>query len=465
MSYNFNFLLKLERTHGFLTSFLIVVSTMVGTGIYFSTGSILAITQNGGMALVLWALGGFVALTGALCYAELSAMMPDCGGEYLYLKKTFGLLPAFLTGWISILVGFSASIAACALSLSEYFHNFLLQLLGPMSFPESLFAEKTAQKTAASAVIFFFGLFHMVNMKMGRAIQNSLAVLKIAVALLFTAFGIYFIEWSNLERIGLVSFPSGINLNSFSQLSLGLLIVSFAYSGWNSSAYIGGEIKNPDKNLPLSLIGGTVFTMLLYLLLNIIFLMSAPAEELAGQNTIAAIAAQHLFGPKVAASLTLGIVLVLLSSICVQLMVGPRICYSMAQDRVIFSALGVVSLRFHTPVFAVLLITAVSILYVLVGNPDLLMQYMGFALSIFPFITVLSLMILRHRYPTLKRPYKVPWYPLTPILHLLLSGLTMIASLISMAKSSLFAVSVLLLGIPVYFLWKRFLIRNKMPIN
>lgn len=433
---------------------------MIGTGIYFSTGDILASAQNGGMVLILWAVGGFIALTGALCYAELAALMPDCGGEYIYLKKTFGMLPAFLTGWISILIGFSASIAACALSFSEYLRHFFLQLPDPFFSWSTSLASLSTQKIIATAVILFFGLSHMLHIKMGRALQNTLAWLKIGVAVLFVILAAGFIDWSQVDRIGLPSSSTTISFSSFLPLSLGLLIVSFAYSGWNSSAYVGGEIKNPIQNLPLSLIGGTVFTMFLYLLLNIVFLMSTPAQELAGQSAIAAIAAQNLFGPEIAAALTFGILLVLLSSMCVQLLVGPRICYSMAQDRVIFRALGEVSPRFQTPVLSVLLISTLSIFYILVGNPNLLMQYMGFALSIFPFITVASLMILRRRYPKLNRPYKVPWYPFTPIVHLFLSGLTMIASLLSMATSSFFAVSVVLAGIPIYFLWKRFSVSN-----
>ncbi|MBN2467075.1 MAG: amino acid permease [Deltaproteobacteria bacterium] len=453
--------MSLERQLGLPTATLAVVAGMIGTGIFFTTGIILGMAHNALLVLVLWVIGALAALTGALSYAELATMWPEAGGEYVYLKRIYGLLPSFLTGWISLLVGFSAPVAISAIAFVKYLNEFCQNVMPSAPFVPSLLSNIWGQKMIAATLILALSSIHIVGVRVGGAVQNVLTAVKLFIVTTFIGFGLFKAEWSSAERL-VAAYPAageaqGVGIPT---MGLALLIIMFSYSGWNAAAYIAGEIKNPEKNLPRALLWGTIITSILYLGLNIVFLMSAPGHRLMGQEAVGAIAAQHLFGSYASRFYTLGIALVLLSSISVEMMLGPRVSYAMAKDKMIFRCLHGVSPTFGTPSAAICLQMSLAIVYVLIGSAQAILEYTGFALAVFPLLAVTGLIVARKSYPELPRPYRV-FHPGIPFFYIVLTLSMLIAGLLTMKHTSWCAVAVILAGVPVYYLWREFLLREE----
>lgn len=428
---------------------------MIGTGIFITTGTALKMTHNSFLILILWLVGGTVALTGSLCYAELATIWPDVGGEYVYLKNTFGLLPSFLTGWISLVVGFSAPVATSSISLVKYLDQFWLTSMQHEGEMSHILSGDWTQKIIAAAIIFIFGAVHIIGVKRGSRIQNVLTLIKLLIAVTLIGFGIYMADWSMSERLfSSYSWAEGELPAGMPIYGLVLLIIMFSYSGWNGASYIGGEIQNPGKNLPRALFFGTLITMLIYIGLNVVFLMSTPGNELMGKDAVGAVASRNLFGPGVSSFFTLGIAIILLSSVSVQMMIGPRVYYAMARDRMIFQYLAYESPRFSTPSVSISIQMVLAIFYVFVGTAQTLMEYMGFALSIFPLLTVIGLMYMRYKRPDLNRPFRVPLYPFVPLIYIALTVVMMVAGFLAWTKASWFAILVVILGIPIFYIWR-----------
>lgn len=445
----------LKRQLGFYTGVFIIVADMIGTGIFMTTGNILSMTGGAMIVLLLWGTGGIVAITGSLCYAELATMWPDVGGEYVYLKKTFGMLPAFLTGWISLVVGFSAPVATSSLLVVQYINRFMHSIAdGAANAPLPLDCLWT-QKGIAAGIIVFFSLMHIIGVKKGGYFQNVLTVLKILLVVSFIVFGFIMADWGNAGRLTADYHDTLKGVGSIPVLGLALLIVMFAYSGWNGAVYIAGEIKEPKRNLPRILLCGTLLTTVFYILLNMVFLLAAPGKEIMGRDEIGAIAGQNLFGPGISGFFTLGIAFILLSAVSVQMMVGPRVYYAMAGDNMMFGFLSRLHPRYETPAYAILIQMGMALFYVFTGSAMTLVIYMGFALNIFPVMTVIGLIYLRIRRPDIERPYRVPLYPLVPLVYLTLSLVMMVAALMNWTTTSFFAIGVVVLGIPVFYLWRK----------
>lgn len=440
-----------------MTGILVIVADMIGTGIFMTTGNILGMTNNALIVLILWGIGGLVAITGSLCYAELATTWPDVGGEYIYLKKSFGFLPAFLTGWISLVVGFSAPVAASSLLLIQYINRFLHMLFVNNTCP-AILDNIWVQKTFAAVLIIFFGIMHTIGVKKGSSLQNILTFLKIFLVLVLIVFGFGMADWSMVGRLTAEYRPqSGAQNYSLPQIGLALLMVMFAFSGWNCASYIAGEIKNPEKNLPKALLLGTLITMVIYLLLNVVFLISSSGTDLMGKDEIGAIAASNLFGPGISGIFTIGIAVILLSAVSVQIMVGPRVYYAMAKDKMIFQSLAKVHPRFETPYLAIIIQIILAVFYVFTGSAMTLVIYMGFALNVFPVLAVIGLMYMRYKQPDLKRSYQVPLYPVVPLIYISLTIMMMIAALLNWTNTSLFAIAVVIIGIPIFYLWQWFI--------
>jgi basic amino acid/polyamine antiporter, APA family len=448
--------LELKRQLGLPTSILIIIASMIGTGIFITTGEVLAMSMSAFSILILWFFAGIVAICGSLCYAELATMWPHVGGEYIYLKKTFGLLPSFLTGWISLVVGFSASVAISAMTFIDYFNKFWVGLITTLGKGDpTLFANIWTQKLISAGVILLFGAIHIHGVKSGSRIQNILTILKLTIVLAIIFLGLYVADWSQADRlVASYPIPAGKAEPGMPIFGLIFLIIMFSFSGWNGASYIAGEIKNPEKILPKALFWGTLLTMIIYLALNVVFLISAPGEALMGKQAIGVISAKHLFGGHIYIFFALAIAIILLSSISVEMMIGPRVYYAMAKDNMTFKHLGRVSKRFQTPSFAILTQTFLSIIYVFIGNATMLMEYMGFALGIFPILTVIGLVYLRIKHPEIERPYRVPFFPVIPLIYILSSSVMMIAGFMAWTYTSKVAIGCIILGIVVFYIWQ-----------
>ena len=446
--------MELKRQLGLVTGIFVIIADMIGTGIFMTTGAILGMTKSAPLVLALWGIGGLTAVCGALCYAELASLWPEAGGEYVYLRNIYGRLPAFLTGWISLVVGFSAPIAASSLLLVQYLDRFFNGISGVDS-SVLLLDSPWIQKSVAAALVVFFGAMHVIGVKRGSSLQNVLTGMKILLVLALIVFGFYQADWSMTHRLAARYDPAPAAVQLVSQAGPALLVVMYAYSGWNCAAYLGGEIVEPGKNLPRALLSGTLITSVLYVLLNVLFLLSAEGTELMGKEEIGAIAVSHLFGTGISGVFTLGIAFVLLSSVSAQMMAGPRVVYAMARDGMIFRQLAGLHQRFETPHNAIVVQTLLAVFYIFTGSALTLVIYIGFALSIFPLLTVIGLLRLRRAGQGAVNSYRAPFYPFLPILFITLTIIMMLTALITWTKTSCFAIAVVLLGIPAFRIWER----------
>jgi basic amino acid/polyamine antiporter, APA family len=436
---------ELKRQIGLMTAMMIIIADVIGTGIFMTTGEVLGMTGNALTVLVLFGVGGVIALTGSLCYAELATMWPEDGGEYVYLKKIYGTLPSFLSGWISLIIGFSLAASMSAITAVNYINKLT---------PDGIFTGAWLPKFVAAGIIVLFSIIHMIGVQKGGLVQNILTIVKLLVVFLFIAMGFYFADWSAGNRLSDIYQAEGGT--SILKWGSSLIIIMYAYSGWNGTTYIAGEIRNPDKNLPRALFLGTLLITVIYLAMNVVYLMSAPGDMIMteGKYTIGALAAKNLFGPNIGPVFDACIVLILLSSVSVQMMIGPRVTYAMAKDRTIFGSLERVNKKFQTPDLAIIVQMAIAVFYVFIGFDAILKMliYMGFALSIFPLMTVIGMVYTRIRKPDLVRPFKVPLFPVLPLIYIILMTGVIITTLIEKTVPSLFALGVVLVGVVIFFI-------------
>ncbi|RSK23825.1 APC family permease [Hymenobacter metallilatus] len=390
-----------------LTGIAIVVANMVGTGVFTSLGFQVESIQDGFALLMLWVVGGIIALCGALCYGELAAAMPRSGGEYHYLSRIYHPAVGFLSGWVSATVGFAAPTAAAALALERYASS-----VWPTLPPRVL----------AVAVVVVLTAVHGSSSKAGSRVQVFVTALKVLVLLGFIGVGIW------LGQPQATTFlPQGTTdwqLLLSPAFAVSLIFVSYAYSGWNAAAYLTGEIQEPQRNLPRILLTGTAIVLALYVGLNFIFLYSTPIPQLKGQVEVGFVAATSLFGAAGGRLMGGLIAALLVSTVSSMIFAGPRIVQAMGEDIPALHWLAQRS-RMGVPLRATLFQATLTLLFVLVSSFAQVVVYAGFILNLFTFLTVLGLFVLRIRQPELPRPYRAWGYPLTPLVFLLLNGWTL----------------------------------------
>ncbi len=414
---------QLKRTIGLGTAVILVIANMIGTGVFTTSGFIMADLKNPAAMILCWFIGGILALTGALCYGELGAIFPKAGGEYIFLRESIGKPFGFLSGWVSLIVGFSAPIAAASIAFSKY----LFRSIGAEASGQEVFnlfgvIPLTFYTISGISVIILFSIAHWYSLSFGSKVQNILTSFKIIVILAFITLG-FFIGKGSLENFG--SGPVSESLFT-GEFATSLIYISFAYSGWNAAAYIGSEIKDPSRNIPLSLLWGTIVVMALYMFLNLLFIYALPISEMTGIEDVGATAAISLFGVKIGSIFSGAITVCLLSVISAMIMTGPRVYYAMARDNAFPRWFGSVNPKHTTPGKAILLQALIAIIMVITSSFDKLLMYIGFTLSLFAMLTVIGLMILRFKLPGIERPYRTFGYPVTPVLFIL-SNLWIIA--------------------------------------
>jgi APA family basic amino acid/polyamine antiporter len=422
---------------GLFSTSNIVIANMIGAGIFTTTGLLMSGLNNPVQLMMLWILGGIIALCGALAYAELGAAMPRAGGEYVFLSKLYHPLFGFLSGWVSFVAGFSAPIAASAIGFSEYFSR---------AFP----GFQEAHKAMAILVIMIFTLIHLRGLKFGTGIQNYLTLLKVGLIVILILAGIFF------GRGNLQHFSQGSSIDwSFGGLKtmgLSLMWIMFAYSGWNASTYIGSEINNPIRNIPRSLLIGTGIVMIMYVLLNMVYVYAIPAEEMKGVLSIGGLAVRNLFGSSMEIAFSLMIAFALFSSLSAFIILGPRVYYSMATDGYFFKFVTKVHPRFHVPSGAILLQAAIAIIMVLSGTFDQILTYMGFSLGFFPILAVAGVFKLRS---TNQSRLNLRGYPVFLAVYILFGATMLILSYIERPLESSIALLTIFTGIPVYYYFRK----------
>ena len=444
----------LRRDLGPLDGAAIVVSNVIGSGIFIVPAFVAQDVPNAWAMLGVWLAGGVLAFAGAMAYAELAALRPRAGGEYVYLHEAFGPLAGFLTGWTSFVAGFSGAIAASAVGLASYLGRFvpaagdttpLLQLpLGVATLTLS------PQAVVALTAIAGLSVVHVVGLGPGRFVQNVLAALKVLVLVAFVALGF---------TIGLgtsTNFAAAAGPVAPAGWALALIPVMFSYSGWNAAAYVAEEMRDPGRNVPLALGIGTVVVIVVYLLLNALYVYALPVAELAAVDVrVVDATADRLFGPAGAAPLAAASVVMIAASISAMILAGPRVYYAMAQNGQFFARLAEVHPTFRTPTAAILAQSAWAGLLVLTGTFDQLVEYTGFAVVLFAGVAVTALFVLRRREPLAPRPFRAWGYPLAPLVFALAS-LFMVANAIWRSPgTSAAGLLIIGAGIPAFFLFRR----------
>lgn len=443
----------LERKLGLGSATVLVIANMVGTGIFTISGFILLELQNTQMLLLAWFLGGLFALIGALCYGELGSVFPHAGGEYIYLRKIFGPLSAFLSGWISLIVGFSAPIAAASIAFATY-------LLGSQEiswFSLELFGVEIIDLNLISFVaiicVLVLSYVHIHSVDFGKNVQNFLTSIKVFFVILLIAGGFAFGK-GDPTRVTQALFNSQESV-SFAAFALALVFISFAYSGYNAASYLGAEIKDPQKNLPLSLFLGTLFVTLLYLLLNLVYVYALPKESMSGMLEVATGASNALFGETLGSVLSFAIAIGLLSVVSAMIMSGPRVYYAMAKDGLFFKGFQTICQERKTPKKAIYLQAVLAIAMILTATFETLLIYIGVTLSLASMLTILALMQLRRSKSIHIYPYKTPLYPLFPLVFLVANIGIVIFSFISRVEILYYAGITIILGVLFYFWFRK----------
>ena len=440
---------KLQRKLGLFPATNIVIANMIGAGIFTTSGLLMTGLNNPILMLALWIVGGIIALFGALSYGELGAAMPGAGGEYLFLSRLYHPIFGFLSGWVSFLVGFSAPIAASALGFSEYFSRAVPGF--PAWFENSgIMGPELTKKFLAVAVIIIFTFIHYRGIKYGAKIQNVLTLLKITliVVLLIAGFSSGNGTLTNFSEGGKVM--SG--LAGWKTIGLSLMWIMFAYSGWNASTYLGAEIKNPSKILPRSLIYGTIIVIVLYLGINILYVYSIRPEEMKDVISVGGLAMGNLFGKPAEILFSLLIAFALFSSLSAFIIIGPRVYYSMAKDGLFFKSVAKIHSRFQVPSNSILLQCLIAVILALSGTFEQVLTYMGFALGIFPVLTIAGVFKMRKNNP---QALKLPGYPFTQIIYLIVGIMILVLSFLERPMESSIASLTVIVGIPAYYFFKK----------
>ncbi len=446
---------QLKREIGLFTATVLVVANMIGTGIFTTSGFIMQEVEDPMVLLLCWLIGGIFALCGALCYGELGAAFPAAGGEYIYLRESFGKLVAFLSGWISLLVGFSAPIAAAAIAFATYGSGILAlpaRPLGSLVIAGITVVTVSPITIVAIALIIILSLVHYRGVKIGSRVQNTLTSFKISIIVLFIAAGFLFGIGSLDHFAG--TWPLASLLQG--KFAVSLIFVSFAYSGWNAASYLGGEIKDPSRNIPLSLVTGTFLVLILYLLLNAVYIYALPTGQMSGVLEIGLTSASALFGTNIGKYLGAAIAVGILSALSAMILTGPRVYYAMSRDGVFFGLFGRVHQRYKTPAFSIFLQAAIAIIFIVTSSFEKLLIYIGFTLALFAMLTVIGLMILRLKQKALVSPYKTFGYPVTPMIFILGNLWIAYFSIRNRPVASLWGLLTIAVGIVVYLYFRKY---------
>jgi APA family basic amino acid/polyamine antiporter len=427
----------------FRTGAAIVIANMVGTGVFTSLGFQILGIQSGFALLMLWVVGGLIALCGAVSYGELAAAMPRSGGEYHYLSQIYHPALGFLSGWVSATVGFAAPTALAALALAQYAQSVWPALTTPLVAGTAL----TGATALAVGVVLMLALVHGRSARVGSRLQVIITAIKVLVLVGFILAGLFMGQPQPLHFT-----PAAADWRALLSpvFAVSLVYVSYAYSGWNAAVYLTGEIEHPQRNLSRILLTGTAVVLLLYVGLNYVFLRATPLGVLKGQVEVGYLAASWLFGP-VAGRLTGAVIAALLvSTISAMIFAGPRIVQTMGEDLPALRWLAVRS-AVGIPVRALMLQVAITLVFILKPDFKAVLVYAGFVLNLFTFLTVLGVFVLRWRQPALPRPYRAWGYPLTPLLFLALSAWTLVFIIRDKPTESLYGLATVASGLLVYF--------------
>lgn len=414
----------------------IVVADMVGVGVFTSLGFQVKDIPSGFAILLLWVVGGIVALCGVFSYGELSAMFPRSSGEYNFLGRTYHPAFGFVAGWVSATVGFSAPVALAAMAFGEYGRSIL-----PDAPPLAM----------AIAVVWAVSLVQLTGIRHSSTFQMIATILKVVLIIAFLACGFVI---GTAQPVSFAPQPSDFTHVVSAPFAISLVFVMYSFSGWNAATYIIGEMKLPERNVPRAMLIGTTIVLVLYVALNAVFLHTAPIADLAGKVDVARIAGSHIFG-ELGGRIVGGMICIgLISSISAMMWIGPRVMMTMGED---IPSLKIFSRRSTSgaPAFAILFQVAVASLMLFTRSFEAVLEFIQFSLLFCSFFVVLGVIKLRITHPELPRPYRAWGYPFTPVVFLLVTGFMMYYLLTTQPKPSLLGLLIMISGLLIYAIFRK----------
>jgi amino acid transporter len=433
---------RLPRRLGFWSAVAVLVGSTIGGGI-FRTPAVIAERVPASLPMLsVWVLGGLLALCGALTYAELAALFPRSGGVYVYIREGFGKLPAFLFGWTELVLIRASALGAIATPFAEY----LLRSLGrDPTLPENagLVHYVAAAAIAVTAALNYYGV------RWSALVLNLTTGAKYGALLLLVLLA-FLVGHGNWAHFTTAAAPVTPGL-----FGLALVSVLWAYDGWGDLSFVGGEVRDPERNLPRALVVGTAAIIAIYLLVNAAYLYLLPLDQMARSPLVAADAAQAVLGPVGVGAVTIVVMLATFSTLVGSILTAPRIFFAMADDGLFFRAIAQVHPRYHTPSAAIVLTACLGMGFVLIRTFEQLADQ--FVVAIFPFyaLAAAAVFVLRRRRPDLPRPVRVLGYPVVPLLFVLASFIILGNALWAHPRETGFAFLIIVLGVPVYSWWIR----------
>ncbi len=451
---------QLLRRLNLLDTTFLVIGAVIGSGIFMTSGFILEYLPSPGWLLLVWLVGGLFTLGGALSCAELGAMYPRAGGQYVYIREAYGPFAGYLYGWGFFWFIMGGGIAALAVGFAEFFGYFfpalstqsLLVKTTVFGQPYSLYA---GQLVAAAMIVFLTGVNYF-GVKSGAIVQNIFTFLRIGSVLALVVLGLTMGKRAGISSVadlfrgGPESIPNAITL-----FGLALIAALWTYDGWYAINCTAEEIKKPERNIPLGLLLGTLSITLIYLLVNVVYILALPVDKMRGVARVGELASSQLFGPTATSIFTAAIAASIFGCLSANILFGPRVYMAMADDKLFFRAMSYVHPRYRVPSKALIGQAIWSCLLCLTGTYQDLYEFVVFALVIFFGATGLAVIVLRRKHPHLPRPYRTWGYPVVPILFALINLLIFINTVVSEPQKSLLGLLMLGLGIPAYLYWRR----------
>jgi APA family basic amino acid/polyamine antiporter len=437
---------ELQRRFGMPTATFVVIASMVGTGILVSPGYAILALESYSTLLLLWAIGGVLAVCGALTIAELAAAMPRAGGEYVYLREAYGPLPGFLAGWTSFFLGFSAPLAINAHLAATY-------LLSPIDSPTAP-AAPWLRTALGACLIVAVTVPNVLGYRHSAWTQNLTTLIKLSLLGGVVVVG-FAIGNGKLEHL---SGGKPLTELDYGVASTQLFYIMIAYTGWNAAGYVAGEVRTPGRTLPRSILLGCGLVVVLYLAMNLVFAYALPvadATAIADAERFALIAVARLFGDGAASVFAFAVGLALLATLSAFVVTGPRIYYAMARDGLFPALAGVVHPRTGLPVQSIVLQSACALAILSCGTFQQVYQYTAVGLSLFSMLFISAVFVLRVRRPELARPFRTPGYPVVPAVYLLATLWMVGCGFQQWPGPSTVSLLSILAGVPIYFLWTR----------
>ncbi|MFY7828092.1 MAG: APC family permease [Flectobacillus sp.] len=459
---------KLVRSIGLSSAVVLVISSVIGTGVFKKIAPMSAELQSPGLVLTAWLVAGLISLAGTLSNAEVASMLADSGGDFVYYRKIYNRFFAFLFGWTNFAVIRTASIASIAYVFAQSL-NSLVPIpnsspeMSEMSFLGLHFLDNLGIKFIAIALIIFLTYFNTKGLKLGEKLSNTLVTLMVIVMLGIIILGLTSSvgNWDYLKQNSVKFNPEEMQGGTlFKALALACLSAFWGYEGWNSVGYIGGEIKNPQRNLPLALTIGMIIIIAMYMMMNFVYLYILPIDEFIKihetKNGIGAVAVvTHFLGSYGGVLISCLILVTTFNCTSSTILLASRLFYAMAHEKMFFKQVDYIHPKYNTPSKALTLQAVWASLLVLSGTFDQLTDMLIFAAFIFYGATTFGVFILRKKMPDAPRPYKVIAYPFVPAIFILFCIVLLVNTLMERPNEALIGLGLMATGLPFYFYWKK----------